>query len=182
MPACKFTTGIHWVLRCFLKSVCLILCVCCEWFLISSGSRAFVRTARLSTSLSSALVVSTALLDTHISFCVLHRVRQRGRAAVMRDKPAADPILNDMEYILPRVSFNQQPLKGVLSNLLDKQTPSLRFLLQLSLCKYLASSVNRNKHFPLKLQNNAKFGIFLGQLRVFNLLEDLFLNCFWQRF
>jgi hypothetical protein len=40
----------------------------------------------------------------------------------MRDKPAADPILNDMEYILPRVSFNQQPLKGSNQNLLDKQT------------------------------------------------------------
>ncbi|XP_059470301.1 uncharacterized protein LOC132193565 isoform X2 [Neocloeon triangulifer] len=57
--------------------------------------------ARLSTSLSSALIVITALLDTHISFCVLHNIRARRRRAET-NKPAPDPILNDMEYILPR--------------------------------------------------------------------------------
>jgi hypothetical protein len=89
----------------------------------------FVRTARLSTSLSSALVVSTALLDTHISFCVLHRVRQRGRAAVMRDKPAVDPILNDMEYILPRVSLTNSLSKGSNQNFARQANSTARAFL-----------------------------------------------------
>ncbi|XP_065339658.1 uncharacterized protein LOC135939288 [Cloeon dipterum] len=61
--------------------------------------------ARLSTSVSSFLIVIIALLDTHISFCVLHN-RKTSKRRAETNNAAPDPILNDMEYILPRRPTN----------------------------------------------------------------------------
>lgn len=61
----------------------------------------------------------------------------------MRDKPAADPILNDMEYILPRVSLTKASQKGSNQNFAQqKQILPLPF----KTLKTFAASIQWENH------------------------------------